>query len=104
MATVDEMRSCLHGRSLRIIIGLDEANLKEPEKLPRGDVWQDGGLWENVPFPFRVNKPDSGKTVTADALHCRRETCRRIMQRKGEYLFGLKENQPSLLENVRLLF
>ena len=44
------------------------------------------------------------KTVTADAMHCQRETCRRIIQRKGNYLFGLKENQPSLLEDVRLFF
>lgn len=45
-----------------------------------------------------------GKTVTADAMHCQRETCRRIIQCKGNYLFGLKENQPSLLEDVRLFF
>ena len=45
-----------------------------------------------------------GKTVTADAMHCQRETCRRIVERKGDYLFGLKENQPSLLEDVRLFF
>ena len=45
-----------------------------------------------------------GKTVTADAMHCHRETCRRVIQRKGNYLFGLKENQPSLLEDVRLFF
>ena len=46
----------------------------------------------------------AGKTVTADAMHCQRETCRGILQRKGDYLFGLKENQPSLLEDVRLFF
>ena len=45
-----------------------------------------------------------GKTVTADAMHCQRETCRRVIQGKGDYLFGLKENQPSLLEDVRLFF
>lgn len=45
-----------------------------------------------------------GKTVTADAMHCQRETCRRVIQRKGDYLFGLKENQPSFLEDVRLFF
>lgn len=32
-----------------------------------------------------------GKTVTADAMHCQRETCCKIIQRKGDYLFGLKE-------------
>ena len=37
-------------------------------------------------------------------MHCQRETCRRIIQRKGDYLFGLKENQPSLLADVRLYF
>lgn len=45
-----------------------------------------------------------GKTVTADAMHCQRETCRMVIQRKGDYLFGLKENQPRLLEDVRLFF
>ena len=43
-----------------------------------------------------------GKTITADAMHCQRETCRRIMEQGGNYLFGLKENQPSLLEDARL--
>ena len=47
---------------------------------------------------------NEGKTVTADAMHCQRETCRKIIQRKGNYLFGLKENQPSLLEDVQLFF
>ena len=45
-----------------------------------------------------------GKLVTADAMHCQRETCRKIIQKKGDYLFGLKENQPSLLEDIRLFF
>ena len=45
-----------------------------------------------------------GKTITADAMHCQRETCRKIIAREGDYLFGLKENQPSLLEDVRLFF
>ena len=44
------------------------------------------------------------KIVTADAMHCQRETCRRIVENKGAYVFGLKENQPSLLEDVRLFF
>ena len=46
----------------------------------------------------------AGKTVKADAMHCQRETCRRIVHLKGDYLFGLKENQPSVLEDVRLFF
>ncbi len=45
-----------------------------------------------------------GKIITADAMHCQRETCRRIIQHKGDFLFGLKENQPSLLADIRLFF
>lgn len=46
----------------------------------------------------------AGKVVTADAMHCQRETSRKIIQHKGNYLFGLKENQPSLLADIRLFF
>ena len=45
-----------------------------------------------------------GKTVTADVMHCQRKTCHRVIQRKGDYLFRLKENQLSLSEDVRLFF
>lgn len=45
-----------------------------------------------------------GKIDTAAAMHCQRETYRRVIQRKGDYLFGLKENHPALLEDVHLFF
>lgn len=45
-----------------------------------------------------------GKTVTADAMHCQRRTSEEIVARKGNYVFGLKENQPSLLADVRMYF
>lgn len=41
-----------------------------------------------------------GKTITADAMHCQRETCARIIDQKGDYVIGLKNNQKSLLEDV----
>lgn len=44
------------------------------------------------------------KFITADALHCQRETCARIVKKKGDYVFGLKENQKTLLEDVVLFF
>ena len=43
-----------------------------------------------------------GKTVTADAMHCQRETCALITAQKGDYVFGLKGNQGNLLEDVEL--
>jgi len=39
-----------------------------------------------------------GKTVTADPLHCQRETARAIVEKGGEYFLQIKGNQPSLLD------
>lgn len=44
----------------------------------------------------------SDKVITADALHCQRDTCEKIIDKKGNYLFGLKKNQRSLYEDVEL--
>lgn len=39
-----------------------------------------------------------GKTVTADPLHCQKETARTIGEKGGEYFLQIKGNQPNLLE------
>jgi len=44
----------------------------------------------------------AGKTVTADALHCQTETCKKIVAGGGDYVFGLKENQKTLLDEAVL--
>lgn len=36
-----------------------------------------------------------GMTITADAIHCKKEICKRIIE-KGWDMFRLKENQKSL--------
>lgn len=46
----------------------------------------------------------SGKTVTADAMHCQKDTCAKIIGKQGGYVFGLKENQKTLHDNVALFF
>ena len=46
----------------------------------------------------------SGKTVTADAMHCQKETCRRIVGKGGHYLLGLKGNQKTLFDDAALFF
>jgi predicted transposase YbfD/YdcC len=38
-----------------------------------------------------------GCVVTADALHCRRDTAGAIIARKGDYVLAVKDNQPKLL-------
>jgi predicted transposase YbfD/YdcC len=46
----------------------------------------------------------SEKTITADAMHCQKETCREIVKRGGHYVFGLKENHKTLFDDVALFF
>ena len=45
-----------------------------------------------------------GRIVTADAMHCQRDTCEKIVDSKhgGDYLLGLKENQKTLRDDVEL--
>ena len=42
-----------------------------------------------------------GITITADALHCQRETCELIVQEGGDYCLQLKGNQGDMLADVR---
>ncbi len=46
----------------------------------------------------------TGRLVTADALHCRNETARLILDRGGGYLLRLKRNRPAPHEAVRAYF
>lgn len=45
----------------------------------------------------------AGRVVSADAMHCQAETARQIIARGGDYVLALKDNQPSLHADVRLL-
>ena len=43
-----------------------------------------------------------GKLITADPLHCQREHARSIaVEKGGDYLFGVKGNQPNLLKQAQ---
>jgi predicted transposase YbfD/YdcC len=44
-----------------------------------------------------------GTIVTTDALNCQRTIAEQIVQQQGDYALALKENQPSLYEDVVLL-
>ena len=45
-----------------------------------------------------------GKVITADAMHCQKETCEKIVGKGGDYIFGLKGNQGGLFDDVSLYF
>ena len=45
-----------------------------------------------------------GKTVTADAMHTQRDFARFVVEeKKADYVLIAKENQPTLLEDIKLL-
>ena len=45
-----------------------------------------------------------GKVIIGDAMFCQREICEEIVDSDGDYFFTVKENQPTLLKNIRLAF
>ena len=46
----------------------------------------------------------SGGIVTADAMSCQKEIVEKICDKKADYVIALKENQPTLHEDVNLWF
>lgn len=45
-----------------------------------------------------------GAVITADAMHAQKETAKYIVEKKkADYLFVVKENQPTLLEDIQTL-
>jgi hypothetical protein len=42
-----------------------------------------------------------GRTITADPLHCQKETARLVVEKGGEYFLQIKGNQASLLQYAR---
>ena len=45
-----------------------------------------------------------GRVITGDAMFCQRDLCQQIIQDGGHYLFVVKENQPTLLQNITSAF
>ena len=45
-----------------------------------------------------------GKTITADAMHCQKDTCRMIIAKGGNYILGLKKNHLTFYNSVEEFF
>jgi predicted transposase YbfD/YdcC len=45
-----------------------------------------------------------GRVLTGDALFCQRHLCRQVLEAGGDDVLLVKENQPTLYEDIRLLF
>jgi predicted transposase YbfD/YdcC len=45
-----------------------------------------------------------GAVVTADAMHCQRNLAQQVVDAGGDYLLQVKDNQPQLHQDLKLLF
>ena len=45
-----------------------------------------------------------GRLVTGDAMFCQRDFCQQVIDAKGDYLVFVKDNQPTLLRNIQMVF
>jgi hypothetical protein len=46
----------------------------------------------------------TGRVLTGDALFCQRSVCQQVVEQGGDYLVLVKENQPTVFNDIRLLF
>ncbi len=42
----------------------------------------------------------TGSTVTIDAIGCQKHMAEKVIENKADYVFGVKRNQKSLLEDI----
>jgi hypothetical protein len=62
-----------------------------------GDIVVDPSQNEiTAALTFLKELPIEGAVITGDAIFCQREICQAIEDRKGDYLFAVKDNQPEL--------
>lgn len=45
-----------------------------------------------------------GRVIVGDAMFCQRDLCQQVVESAGDYLFAVKENQPTLLREISLEF
>jgi hypothetical protein len=48
--------------------------------------------------------PLAGKVVTGDAMFCQKDVCGAVVRGEGDYLFTVKDNQPTLHFDIATMF
>jgi len=102
----------LDGKTLRGTIALGHtqgvhllAAYQAEPGLVRAQLAVDAKANEIVAAPTVVEKLDlRGVVITGDALLAQRDLSTKIVERGGDYFWWVKENQPSLLVDLELLF
>ena len=72
-------------------------------KLIIGSIPCETKITEPKAFKELVSILDiEGAIVVADALHCRKNSAEKVIEEQGDYLFVVKDNQPTLREEIEL--
>lgn len=74
----------------------------EPIEPGRGTEKSEAELTVAPALIARVAWP--GRVLTGDALFCQRHLCQQVRDAGGDYVLLVKENQPTLYNDIRLLF
>ena len=74
-----------------VVLGQKYINGEKTNEIP---VFQEMLLYVDI----------KGKTITADAMHCQKDTCEMIIAKGGNYVFGLKGNHKLLKNDVEAFF
>jgi predicted transposase YbfD/YdcC len=75
------------------------------QRLVLGQEAVDRESNEIVAIPLLLERLElTGALVTIDAMGCQREIAEKIRGEGADYLLALKDNRPTLAENVRLHF
>jgi predicted transposase YbfD/YdcC len=73
--------------------------------LALGQVRVDEKSNEITAIPRLLEMIDvKGRIITTDAMGCQRDVAKRIVEKKGDYVFCLKGNQESLHDEVKFFF
>jgi len=72
--------------------------------LPRADDTLKQTNEIGMVIPLLDTLPLNGKTLTADALLTQRKLAAYLLERNAHYVFTVKDNQPTLLADLRLAF
>ena len=78
------------------------AHLTESSAVPGQEAIHD--KTNEIPvFQAMLNLLDiEGRIAAADAIYRQKETCKKIIEKGGHYVFGLKKNQKTLFEQAAL--
>ncbi len=94
-------RLALDGKPLQIFSAVTHHLRLTLEQVPIEDKTNE--IPNFIPLLKELDPPP-GTLITADAMHCRQESARYVVQEMGgDYLFGLKGNQSGILERAQRL-